>query len=281
MIVKSKSRKDSGCFFKLPDYIINDKDRLFDKQGKSFLIKHNLRGNTVEEWTEQFKANEVLRKVKRTDSVLAYHELLSWHKKDADNLTMEKMKDMTEKYIQLKNPNGMYLAAPHYDKDHYHVHICTSGVEYKSGDAMRMTKKAYAELKQNIQEYQIQQYPELKSLENHGRGERVKITDREYQLRQKTGRATHKEVLISLLERCYKEARCKDDFIRRIRTQGIETYDRNRVLAGVSYLGRKFRFKRLGFDKVRLATLHRRKLHATELYSRRTQIRLKIEHDRL
>ena len=255
MIVKSISRKDPNCFFDLPDYIVNETDRLYDKHGKSFLIKHNLRGDTVKGWEKQLKANETFRKVRRTDSVLVYHEILSWHKKDAGNLTMDKMKAMTEQYIQLKNPNGMYLAAPHYDKEHYHVHICTSGVEYKSGDAMRLSKKTYAELKVKIQEYQIEQYPELKSIENHGKGEQVKVTDREYQLKHKTGRESQKDKLVVILEQCYSFALSIPDFLSQLKARGILVYYRNEILTGVKYEGLKFRLKRLGYPKERIGLL--------------------------
>ncbi|PCI18899.1 hypothetical protein COB64_04505 [Candidatus Wolfebacteria bacterium] len=274
MIVKSLSRKDPNCFFDLPDYIVNETDRLYDKHGKSFLIKHNLRGDTVEEWAEQFRENDQLRKVKRSDSVLVYHEMLSWHKKDSDSLTMEKMKDMTEKYIQLKNPNGMYLAAPHYDKGHYHVHICTSGVEYKSGTASRISKKTYAELKQAIQGYQIQKYPELKSIERHGKGDYIKVTDREYQQKQKTGRENHKDELRQTLRRCFSFAISKSDFLDQLKELGLETYDRSGGLTGVWYEGNKFRFSRLGFDLSQLTERSERKsrlreIRGTELYRKR------------
>ena len=57
MIIKIKSHKKPS-FLKLLDYMVNDKDRLFDKEGKSFAITYNLKGDSIEEWAQQFRANE-------------------------------------------------------------------------------------------------------------------------------------------------------------------------------------------------------------------------------
>ena len=50
----------------------------------------------------------------------------------------------------------MYVAVPHFDKDHYHVHICASGVEYRTGKTMRLSKAEMQKMKKNIQKYQQQ-----------------------------------------------------------------------------------------------------------------------------
>ena len=170
MIVKIKTHKKPN-FKKLFDYLLNDKGRLFDENEKSFLITHNLYGDTADEWVKQFKENESHRGHKRKNAVLLYHEILSWHRSDTENLSLEKMEDMVRQYIELRNPNGLYVAVPHHDKQHLHVHLAVSALEFHSGKTMRLSKKEFAELKKKIQLYQQQKYPDLsKSIVRHGLG---------------------------------------------------------------------------------------------------------------
>ena len=170
MIIKIKSHKNNNSFEKLLNYMLYDKDRLFDEKGYSFIVSHNLKGNDINEWVKQFKENENYRKLKRQNSVLATHEIISFHKDDASNITLEKLEDMARQYVSIRNGKGMFVAVPHFDKEHYHIHICASGIEYKSGKAMRLSKMDLQKVKKKIQVYQTERYPELsKSLVNHGK----------------------------------------------------------------------------------------------------------------
>jgi len=243
---------------KLLDYMVNDKDRLFDQEGHSFAITFNLKGDTIEEWDNQFRANEEFRQHRRANSVILTHEILSWHRDDAKDISLGKLEDMARQYIRFRNPNGMYVAVPHFDKEHYHVHICTSGIEYRSGKTMRLAKKDLQELKQKIQQYQIEKYPELsKSIVNHGKQKKeyALLSEKEYQWKQRTARATDKEQVIGILKTCYKMAISKDDFFDMLKECGLSTYIRGGRISGVVYCERKFRLKRLGFADERLMEL--------------------------
>jgi len=248
--------------------MVNDKDRLFDKEGKSFAITHNLKGDSIEEWDKQFKANEEFRQHKRVNSVILTHEILSWHKDDAKDISLGKLEDMAREYIQKRNPNGLYVAVPHFDKEHYHVHICTSGIEYRTGKAMRLDKKNLRELKQNIQQYQIEKYPELsKSIVNHGKSpkEKALLSEKGYQYQQRTGRATDKEQVIGMLKTCYKKANSKEDFFEMLKDSGLKPYVRGGRISGVVYSERKFRLKTLGFTEKRIEELEKTLKQSIEL----------------
>lgn len=238
--------------------MVNDKDRLFDKDGHSFAITHNLKGDTIEEWVKQFKANEQYRQHKRANSVILTHEILSWHKDDAKDISLGKLEDMAREYIQKRNPNGIYAAVPHFDKEHYHVHICASGIEYRTGKAMRLAKKDLQILKQKIQRYQIEKYPELnKSVVNHGKQKKeYALSEKEYKYKERTGMATNKEQLIGMLKTCYKKAISKDDFFENLKECGLSTYVRGGRISGVVFSERKFRLKTLGFTEERLDELN-------------------------
>lgn len=238
--------------------MMHDKGRLFNKEGKSFVITHNLKGNKIEGWVKQYKENETLRKRNRSDSTILSHEILSWHKEDTANMSLEKMEAMASQYIQMRNPNGMYVAIPHFEKSHYHLHICASGVGYKTGKSLRMSKAEFQKLKKDIQNYQLEHFPELtKSVVEHGKQDKSKITEKEYQYKLRTGRATEKEHVLGILKTCYKASVSKDDFFKKLIECNFKTYERGGKTAGLLFGNHKFRLSRLGFTEERLKRLNK------------------------
>jgi hypothetical protein len=257
MIIKIKSHKNKKAFDALLNYMIHDKDRLFDENGNSFIVTHNIKGNSIDEWVEQFKTNEENRQHKRINSILASHEIISFHRDDATNITLDKLEDIARQYLRERNINGMYVAVPHFDKDHYHIHICASGIEYKTGSTMRLSKASLQRLKTNIQDYQRAKYPELsKSLVNHGNEKKAyALSDKEYNYKLRTGRATDKETIIGIMKTCYKKAVSKNEFYNLLKECGLTTYVRGGKVSGIVFNNKKFRIKRLGFTEERLQEL--------------------------
>jgi hypothetical protein len=255
MIIKIKSFKKPQ-FKKLLEYILHDENRLYDRKNRSFFITHNLRGRRIEQLVEQFKENEKFRKRKRKDNVQLTHEIISFHKADSENITIEKLEEIAREYIKQRNSRGLYVAVPHFDKEHFHIHICASGVEYRTGKSLRMTKAGFQKLKKEIQNYQIAQYPELsKSLVKHDKKTKSIQTEKEYQERLRTGRATKKEVLVEVIGGCLKGSHTKEEFFTKLKELSIKTYQRRGKVTGVVLDNIKFRFIRLGFDKERLEEL--------------------------
>jgi len=243
--------------------MLHDEGRLYDKGKKSFVITHNLKGNSINHWEKQFKENETFRKLRRKGNVILTHEIISFHKDDAENISLDKLEDIARQYIQKRNINGMFVAVPHFDKSHYHIHICASGIEYRSGKSMRMSKMDFQKLKKDIQQYQIEHFPELsKSVVSHNGGKSAVIkeiapTEKEYQFKLRTGRATEKEQIIGMLKTCYKAAKSKEDFYKKITDCGLKTYSRRGKITGVIFHNQKFRINRLGFTDERLEDLNR------------------------
>lgn len=223
-------------------------DRLFDAQGKSFTITHNIRGKSIEDWVQQFQENETYRLRKRKNSVYLNHEIISFHRDDTDSLSMEKLESLIRKYIQLRNPNGCYVAVPHFDRYHVHVHICSSAIEYRTGKSMRMSRAEFAALKKNLQDYQVEEFPELsRSVVRHG----VKTkgaSEKEMQYMLRTGRVSKREMVKGIVEECYRRASSEEEFYSLLEAEGMETYVRGGKVYGVIYEGTKFRFKTIGVD---------------------------------
>jgi predicted DNA-binding protein (MmcQ/YjbR family) len=249
MIVKIKSYKRIGAVRGLLEYALNEKKRLFDKSGRSFVVTNNLKGQTINEWVNEFKWNEKCRKHKRKNNIFLTQEIISFHREDSKNITLKKMQDMAREYMRLRNPNSVFVASPHFDKSHWHIHIIVASVEYRSGKSLRMSRRELADLKKGIQNYQIEKYPELsKSIVKHGRKRKSKITDKEYQYKQRTGKQTKREELFSIISDCHKNSKTQEDFLTRLKTTGLQTYIRGGRIYGVIYEDKKYRFKTLGID---------------------------------
>ncbi|HRI34693.1 MAG TPA: relaxase/mobilization nuclease domain-containing protein [Saprospiraceae bacterium] len=255
MIVKSLSRK-SKTWEQLLNYMMHDKDRYKDERGESFVLQRNVTGRTIKSWNKQFEKNETNRLYQRSNSVTMYHEILSWSNKDTKNMTIDKMKDMADKYMEIRSENSMFIAIPHQDKTHWHMHFCISGTQIETGLASRVSREEFKNIKKEIQQYQIEKYPELSnSIVNHdGTKKKEIINEKEYQLTKRTKQPSEKERTKELLTMIYKQSASKEDFYKRIQDKGLKIYERGGRTYGIEG-DRKMRFSTLGFDDKKIDTL--------------------------
>src|SRR5690349_13808669 len=130
-----------------------DKATMKDVKGRPIIWTHNVSG-TLRDMERQFKENEVLRAYRNKNSNKLYHTILAWHKDDAKNLTVEKIQAITNAFIELRNPNALYVATIHQDTNHFHVHLLISGTEAFSGKSLNITKAEFQEMKIKLQEYE-------------------------------------------------------------------------------------------------------------------------------
>jgi len=130
------SRK-SGSFAGLIEYI-NRKDeqtqnqlnyQTRDQYLEEVSIKHLLKGNQINEWIQEFEANQNSRKFKRKDMVLFYHEIMSFSPEDSKLITDEMLNDISRRYIHIRSPYAPAVATIHHDVDHLHVHFCIAGCQ--------------------------------------------------------------------------------------------------------------------------------------------------------
>ena len=250
-IVKIKTYKKPK-FEYLLRYMCESQDRLFDAKGKSFTITHNIRGKTTADWVKAFKENEKYRLRKRKNSVYLNHEIISFHRDDTKCLSMEKLEELAREYIQLRNPNGCYVAVPHFDRYHVHVHICSSAVQYRTGKSMRMSREEFSDLKKSFQDYQIREFPELsRSVVRHGRKAEVKTSEKEQQFMLRTGKVSKREQVRQIVQDCQRRSSSQEEFFALLKERGMETYMRGGEVYGISHEHRKYRFQRIGIEITR------------------------------
>lgn len=221
--------------------MLSQKEKIDGKFG--FVLTHNVKGNSITDWVKRYKENELTRLRKRKDSVMLNHFMLSFHRNDRDHLDPEILKDITQKFIEEHNINGMYVAVPHMTQDHFHVHVCASGIELASGKSMRMSKAEFSSLKTRVQEYQMQMYPELEnSVVDH---------DGSIKKKKKKPQKETRDFLKSTYDRLFKESVDKvshDDRLQALRDEGIEFYERGGKTYGMTYEGSNYRFSTMGID---------------------------------
>lgn len=242
MFVKILSRKNPS-YRQLAEYIL--KDRSPSKSAKD-IIKHNIKGSTIDAIVKEFERNESFRTFTRKDQIALYHEIISLSSNEENFIPDEVMIDLCQKYMDLRGSKGMYLAALHRDTEHCHAHVMTSALEYVSGRAHRITKSALQDIKLLLQEYHLQKYPEItESFCDHSRG-RSFAKNKEYHRRHKEERTRLKETVQQQVQDLFKQSKNLNEFLASLRDNGIHHYERNGIATGITIGETKIRFQRLG-----------------------------------
>jgi hypothetical protein len=272
VIIKSLSRKSSNSGA-LIQYILRyalqpEKNEKFIKANagidrSKLTLRHNIRARSLKGIVREFEKNESFRLIKRRDSVRLYHTVLSLSNKDRKLVNENILHDLAQKYVSLRGLNNLYVAAPHFDKGHAHIHIVHSGTAL-DGRSSRISKQQFHSLKLNLDRYQQEKYPFLvNSLPDHHKRRRLK-KESIVKLVQ-TNRQTKKQDLLSVLDRICGTAKSKEEFFKQLQEEGHQVYFRNGREQGIIVEDVKFRFNRLGFDEERLNGLDQSKYLLREM----------------
>lgn len=137
---------------------------------KPFIVRHNIRSNSIAGYVKEFEQNEKNRIVKRKDQTCINHTIISWSKKDAKKLNDNMLRDLAKVYIRFRGELNLYVITKHVDKEHTHLHCCVSATEIGTGKSSRISKMEFEDLKKSLDTYQKEHYPELaNSLPYHGK----------------------------------------------------------------------------------------------------------------
>jgi hypothetical protein len=251
MILKSLTRTRAN-YKNLLEYIFHDKDTLTGKN--AFVIQKNMSGNSIKEWEYNLKQNEKNRIHQRNKNIKMFHEIISFSKCDNKNITIAKMKAIGKKYLQLRGDNIMAVGTLHTNKEHFHLHLCISSVEIHTGRSIRISKESFKNLKNDFQNYHLQQFPEIiHSTVDHDKQLKKNISEKEYQLKKRGGQSD-RDTIKEKLEEIYKQSDSRENFYKRISESGINIYTRDGKPYGIQGK-RKNRFQSMGFTKDRLQNL--------------------------
>ena len=259
MVVKTIRWKNIN-FKKIISYIL---DKNWNEKTSSFAIFRNIKNSS--NVLKEFKENDRYRK-RRKNGVVLYHEVLSFHKKDSHKLDHLKLNEIALKYISVRSPNALCVASPHFDTENIHIHFCFSGTEYKSSKTLRMDNKIFKKVRQEIENFQKENFPELQNslvfsrnqefLNSRKEGnKKLMITgksEKEFQMNKRllgNGQRTDKEIIKKELRSLFLKSNNLNDFQQNIISKGFEIYSYRNKPTGILFNERKYRFKLFGFDK--------------------------------
>lgn len=260
MIIKTLSRHSR--IKQAIQYLFKDESKLIDDIHNKLIIRKNIRTKSIDKWIDEFEQNEKNRKYKSKVSTVVYHHIISFGDIDRNLITEKVIKDVTNKFIEMRGIDSLYLATPHFDQQHIHIHIINSGSKLVSGLANRQTKQEFKNLKLAMDVYQRIRYPELiNSLPEHNKTKGGRDSSFNPKIRD-----SKKLLLVETLDRAYTKATSLTGFLEAINKSGYSLYYRNKVLTGIQTDEKmKFRFTRLGFDTKKLQTLGMKEKHKNEL----------------
>jgi len=236
-IIKVLSRH-SPTYSGLINYILNE-----SKVDKDEIYTHNLRSVDVTGYVREFMENEAFRRQPRSDQIYLFHEIISFHAQETDAvITKDMIDDLVQTYIELRGNTGVMLGAVHRDKEHIHIHFCSSGLHYRTGKSFGLSKAQLHQVKVQFQEYHKARYTELAmSAPKHGRGEQS-LSHAEWHRRQR-------QQFNDVVRECFSQARSQQHFLELLRDNNLPHYERSGKPTGIEYDGGKFRFSRLLEDK--------------------------------
>lgn len=170
MIIKEKSIKSYIVLEKTLRYILSKNadnenfifrkfiqgDRAFEKQLE--LVKNDTEvyslviENRLQEMKKKFIANDLQRLHKRAGEAKFYHCIISFSK--MDSLTNEQLLSVVKQYSKLRFPNSIVVATNHSDKEHQHIHLIGSNVEYGIHTTRYLTKQQFRNIKIAMEQWQ-------------------------------------------------------------------------------------------------------------------------------
>jgi hypothetical protein len=170
MIIKNLTRKQgTGQLLRYVfRYVFNPNKQPISAKNP-FIIRHNIRKNSIEGYIAEFENNFANRRRKAKNQVRLHHTILSWHKADSQFITDRKLKALVREYIRLRGETNLYVGTKHEDRSHCHIHLVMSSHQL-NGQSSRISKNEFENLKLQLDSYQREHFPELThSLPQHGK----------------------------------------------------------------------------------------------------------------
>jgi len=147
MIIKSISVKGgNACFRKLVHYILDQ-----EKMEKPEFLLTRFVSQDPEQAITQFIQNEKGRMHKRKGSVKLFHEIISFDKRDNDQVrNSTKLRKLIRTYAKKRAPHSPMVSAVHDEEDkQLHIHLLF-GIQL-NGKALRIDKSQYQTIKEEME----------------------------------------------------------------------------------------------------------------------------------
>ncbi len=233
-------------------------NQLFDYMEKgsidsTFILTHNLklaRGSTRENVLEQFYDNASFLRRSEKQNYL-YHEIISLKITRAiDEKRLKRiMFELGKMYLHERAKEnlayGRIHLEPSEDFTNIHVHLMISSNGLESTKRHRLDKNQFHTIQKQLEAYILERYPELEQQKVYDKSfEKVRVDEKEYQLKQRTGKKTQREQVRELLLFIFQQVQTKEELLNYCEKYHISFYQRGQY-AGISINGKKYRLHKL------------------------------------
>ncbi len=273
MIIKSMSRK-SKSFSQLYDY--------FCREEATYRFSRNTYSNAYnrEKTLKEFYNNARYLKGARGNLYL-YHEVISL---DKNNLSSEQeqkiLLDLVDKYISLRAMYHLSFGVVHQDKDNTHVHLMISANEIGGLKRIRLSKKEYAYIQKELENYKNQRYPELRKTALYQGSKNLSKAKQKEQEITIRGATTIKQEIYNNLQSVFNKASSLTYLNNHLKNLGYKVYKRGKTIS-ITYEGKNYRLKTLGLEQQYKNTLSKlERIKEREIKRDKTKEDRNINRDR-
>lgn len=161
MIIKSKSIQSRDAIRRTIEYLF--------KEQKDHTLLHTRflpRSLDIDGLVKRFQLNESRRLKRRKDSVILFHDFISFHKNDSHKLEHDDILKEIAKRYSLMREGSLTLCVLHRERDHIHIHILASGCRI-DGRSARISKADFQKKKLELELYQLRELRLVHSRVNH------------------------------------------------------------------------------------------------------------------
>mgnify|MGYP000076320580 CR=1 FL=1 len=153
--------------------------------------------------------------------------------------------------MELRAPDSLGLAKVHIDKDHLHIHCMISANQIESKKASRISKEKFRSIRRTLEEYQLQQYPELNHSYVHSRDRekyqdlRLSKSHNAVQMKKQRRTQDKKEQLRKTVNQIMEQVSYLQTLEQLLARQQMKIYRYRGRIQGVVHEGKKYRFSNL------------------------------------
>lgn len=247
MIIKSMTRS-SKSFKQLINYLTKEKS-----------IKHNwnmfANANNKKELVNEFMEN-AFHILKSRWKVFLYHEVISLENTKLDlDKSQTILFDLASKYIELRANNHLVYWTIHNDTNNPHIHLVISSNELEWNKRVRLSKKEFSLIQEELENYKNEKYKELEQSNIYTKDkEQTKSKRVEQEIQHKRKRTPKKELIKEELSKMFSRSQSIKALENALKWSNFELYENGSTL-WVTYEDKKYRFKTLDLEKEYKQTL--------------------------
>lgn len=269
MIIKLKTRKNIYSSKQLVRYLIRyDKvgnEKCFDRttymQNVDFLRPDRIHKSFVENYKFQKR---------KASNIALRHEVISIHPEDKKHVTIPMVNQLRNAYIRIRGlQNCVILAQAHFEKKNVHIHFMISANEFRSNRKVALGHNKLRDMLIEYEKFYIKEFPMLTHSVVHTLKEKQKKGDkskedrntrreREAYMKQRKpkDKKTSKQKAFEMITVLFDQSKNMEQLIEKIKEQKeFEIYTYRKVIKGIVFERRKYRFTTLGIAPERILQL--------------------------